>query len=412
MLRPNDCLPALRNIEIIPAGEDSKDMFLLRDPERLSERSITVTSAVLFCLQYFDGQTQVATMQELWRRASGGQELPLEQLSLVLTEMDEAYLFRNERSQQRKAEVVEEFRALPVRPQCYPVEANDLQRLLDENYLQAELPLPVAAEKGKKKLAMLMAPHIDFYRGNTAWALAYGLAKKEFSGDLVLILGTNHQYHDQPAALTAKDYQTPFGTVETAGGIINELAAELPFDPFADEFGHRNEHSIELAATALKHAYGDACPRILPVLCGSLDEWLVTGSDPTQDEGVCALQAALRNLVERQAERLLIVASVDLAHIGPMFGDAQAVDDQMMESCLEKDRQLLGAVAEGDQEAFLRLVIAERNARHICGVAPLYYALSCGDYDDTASPSLHLWRAEDGSGAVTFAVAGLRRKAG
>ena len=192
-MKPSDMLPALRHIEVLPLSDDEQQTFLLRDPQQLSERSLSVTSPVLFCLQCFDGATQVATLIELWRDASEGQPLPLDQLATLVQEMDDAFLLRNERSEQRVEEVRQEFAAAAVRTTRYDGADENVTAMLDAAYQQAGLPSPAGIAPEDNTLGLLIAPHIDYARGAVAWPLAYSQIKRHFAGDVVLLFGTNHQ---------------------------------------------------------------------------------------------------------------------------------------------------------------------------------------------------------------------------
>lgn len=407
-MKPKDILPTLRPCEVLPIPDGDGDGFLLRDPQRLSDQTLTVTGAVLFCLQYFDGRTQVATLQESWRQATQGRELPVAHLVEIVAQLDGVYLLANERSNRRTAEVREEFRRLAVRPPQFGDDASEVRAALDKCYRAAGLPRPDDLPNEANDLAALVAPHIDYPRGGAAWALAYSQAKKRFAGDLVVILGTNHQFHQGVLAMTRKSYATPFGMVETAVQTVEEIAAGLPFDPFHDEFCHRDEHSIELSAIALRHAYGDRCPAIVPLLCGSLEEMILAGVDPARVEAVAAFHDVLRRIIRREGRRLLVLASVDLAHLGPQFGDSTPVTDADLRASLAADGRLLEKVEQNDAAGFRQAIATERNARHVCGVAPLFHLLSCVKGEKAFPFSLHHWRAEEGSAMVSFAAAGLR----
>lgn len=404
-MKPSDMLPTLRAIEVVRLGEGDEETFLLRDPQQLSDQALTVSHPVLFCLQFFDGKTQVATLGQMWREAAGGEELPIQQVDGIVNELDRVFLLDNERSRERFEEVVREFAAAAVRPSRY----ND-DGMLDQCYQAAGLAHPSQIANESNDLALLVAPHIDYARGGAAWALAYGAARRRFSGDVALVLGVNHQPHSGPLALTRKDFDTPFGRVTTDKQLVDEIAAALPFDAFADEFTHRDEHSVELAVTALKHAFGEACPRIVPVLCGSLDDFVANDVPPTEAESLVAWHDALRAVLGREGDRVLTIASVDLAHIGPQFGFPQPITDGEMELSLVRDQQLVTQISNGDAQGLFDLLVAEKNRRNICGAAPLYHSLSVVEatrpLDD---PSVHFWRAADNTGAVSFAVAGRLR---
>jgi AmmeMemoRadiSam system protein B len=407
----SDVLPALRPIEVVPVRDGENETYLLRDAQQLSDRAVTVTRPVLFVLQYLDGQTQVATLQELWREAADGEELPLDALAQIVAELDDLYLLANDRSRARQEELRQAFLALPVRPHRFGEAGPQIAEMLAASYEAAGLPPPAAIANEADDLALLVAPHIDYARGGSTWAQAYALAKRRFAGDVAIVLGVQHQMHSQAAALTRKNYDTPFGEAPTDRALVDEIAAALPFDAFADEVTHRDEHSIELAAVALKHAFGDRCPAIVPVLCGSIEDFLRVGAPPTSDPNLAALQSALRRIVERLGRRALVVASVDFAHIGPQFGAPMPVTAPDLDDCLAQDRRLLELIGEGDAEGFFRFLAREGNARNVCGAAALYHALSIVTADGAVEPFLHHWLAEEGVGAVTFAAGGLLRRA-
>jgi MEMO1 family protein len=404
-MKDSDLLPKLRHIEVVPLDQDGQETFLLRDPQQLSEQALTVSHPVLFCLQFFDGATQLATLAAMWEKATEGAPLPIEQVEMIVAELDRCFLLENEAMAERLNEVVAEFAALPLRPTRFADGA-----ALDACYREAMLPAPKFIPAETNDLAVLVAPHIDFVRGGAAWAEAYALAKRRFSGDVVVILGVNHQPHGTPVALTRKTFQTPFGDVETAVELVDEISAALPFDAFADEFSHRDEHSIELAAIALKHAYGDACPKIVPILCGSLEEFIGRQIPPTEAQVIVAVHEALRAMIERLGDRVLMLASVDLAHIGPQFGAPMPIVDEEMEQSLSRDRHLLEEVVKGNAAGFFGMLTAEGNARNVCGAAPIYHALTTVPVGASAAEaSLHFWRADDDTGAVSFAAVGLLR---
>jgi len=411
-MKPQDTLPLLRPIEVIPQGEGEEQIFILRDPQQLSDQCLTVSKPVLFCLQYFDGQTQYATLDEAWHSATNGQHLEVEQLQQVIDELDCVFLLFNDRSRERGEDLRRDFLAASARPHRFGAVADEVKRALDDCYLRAELPLPKNIAFDSDKLALLIAPHIDYYRGAAAWAQAYQEVKRFFSGEVAVVLGTNHQYHEELICLTKKSYDTPFGEVQTDAALVEELAQALPFDAFHDELNHRDEHSIELAVTALKHLMGDSCPRVVPVLCGNLEDFIHSETDPRTNLNVRAFHEALQRITTREGKRLLVIASVDFAHLGPQFGDEQEVTDEQLSACLEQDRQMMQDIVDGQAEIFFKRLVDERNRRHVCGAAPIYHALSCTKTDRILRTSLHYWKGEDGFAAVTFGAMSLARPGG
>ena len=115
-----------------------------------------------------------------------------------------------------------------------------------------------------------MPPHIDFQRGGLIYAQAYHALAKRKKPDTVLIFGVAHQGAEVPFITTRKHFETPFGVLETDQELVDQIWAATDWDPRANEFVHRNEHSIEFQAVMLARLWG--CDlKIVPILCGPLE---------------------------------------------------------------------------------------------------------------------------------------------
>ncbi len=79
-------------------SQDGREMFYLRDPEGLTEKSLVVSKDVLFLIAHMDGQRSLRNLQEEYARASGT-IVPLEQIQSVVEAMDTGLLLDNERFQ-------------------------------------------------------------------------------------------------------------------------------------------------------------------------------------------------------------------------------------------------------------------------------------------------------------------------
>ncbi|MFI5269540.1 MAG: AmmeMemoRadiSam system protein B, partial [Chloroflexota bacterium] len=82
-----------------------------------------------------------------------------------------------------------------------------------------------------------------------------------------------------------------------------------------------------------------------------------------------ALRSATRG------RRVLVAAAADLAHMGPAFGDPEPLDAPAKERITAADEALLTALCTGSAEAFLGPLLAEHDARRICGLPPIYLTL-------------------------------------
>ena len=71
----------------------------------------------------------------------------------------------------------------------------------------------------------------------------------------------------------------------------------------------------------------------------------------------------------------MIVAGVDFAHIGRKFGDAFSVDESIAERVKREDMGLIEFIRRGDAAGFFADIAKDRDARRICGLAPMYTQL-------------------------------------
>src|SRR5262249_23544871 len=169
----------------------------------------------------------------------------------------------------------------------------------------------------------LIAPHIDFHRGGPGDAWAYPELRRS-DADLYVVLGTCHAGMEDPFAVTLKPYDTPLGPVPVDREFYEALHRRYRADLLRSETAHRNEHSIEFQAVMLRHLIGDRRPfAMLPVLASYLHEAIWTKGDPERDPRVPRFIDALLETIAASRRRVCLIAGVDLAHVGPRFGDAE-----------------------------------------------------------------------------------------
>jgi AmmeMemoRadiSam system protein B len=117
--------------------------------------------------------------------------------------------------------------------------------------------------------------------------------------------------------------------------------------------------------------------RIVPVLVGPQLPAILDGRLPdTDDAEVADFIAALRELRAEYGERIAFVASVDLAHVGPIYGDPEAPDAERLRDVTSADRRLLEYAAAINPEGWVRFLHAEKDERNVCGAAPTYVLLA------------------------------------
>jgi AmmeMemoRadiSam system protein B len=251
----------------------------------------------------------------------------------------------------------------------------------------------------------LIAPHIDLHRGGATYAWTYRALAETQPVDTYLLLGTCHTSMSTPLAVTRKPYATPFGPAPVDHDVLDALEAAYPGDLYADELSHRAEHSLEFQAVYLRALglVGEDAGRIVPLLCGSLHEWVEPGQRPGDVAAVATAVEALRAALAAAPGRVCLVAGADLAHVGPQFGDRSKVSAAFAARVERADREMLDIICRGDAEAFYCQVMLDQDARRICGLAPIYYLLALIGPAAGRCVKYSQWIDPAGRGSVTYA---------
>ncbi len=368
--------PTLRLLDFQPVIYQGQQLWLLRDPMQLSEQQLFLPTPLAIMLSLMDGTRD---LQQLHRDfcIEVGELVPFEVVQETIDALDSAYLLDNERSRQAMQRELAAFRSQPHRPPAlaglgYPGNPRELSQFL-ESYSDGH----VNGHQEWRGRA-IVSPHIDYQRGGPVYAQVWQQAAGAVAAaDLVLIFGTDHNGGLGTVTLTQQPYATPYGTLPAEPELVNKLAAALgPEKAFELELNHREEHSIELSAVWLHHTYqrlGQEPAPMVPILCGSFHHFVHNGHHPADDE---MLNAFVRTLQEETAGRnVLAVASVDLAHVGPNFGDPFPIDSQRQEMLTSSDRRLVAAINKGDHAAFYKEIASVGDGNRICGFSSLYLML-------------------------------------
>ena len=174
-----------------------------------------------------------------------------------------------------------------------------------------------------------------------------------------------------------------------------------------EQYAHKNEHSIEFVAVFLQHLENLKTAAIVPILCGGFFEELRNKKSPQSTPIIAEFVAALRETVEEweaKGKRVGFIASVDLAHVGPRFGDERVLPLTHLNEIEQEDSQFLEAIEAGDAEKSHRVLAKNNNARNVDAHPALY----------TLFAAFPQWRAqllaydqafdEDANSVVSFAA--------
>ena len=298
-----------------------------------------------------------------------------ERISNLLEQLDDALLLENGKYAAEKNKALQKYRRSENRPMSfagtiYPAIISDLDLFITES--KSRFESSDKSEKYHGDIQGLLSPHIDFARGYSTYAELW----KESEGLLdeieqVIILGTDHNGGLGSITPTKQNYQTPYSSLETdLDGIKLLESAIVGTDPFNEELHHVKEHSIELALIWLHNALGGRSFKLLPILCGSFQKFLVDKQQPKEDETINNVIDALTEY--RKRSRTLVVAAGDLAHMGPEFGDADPMNELSLADLASKDHISLSAIEKGNPDDFFNTSAEESDARKICGLTPIY----------------------------------------
>jgi AmmeMemoRadiSam system protein B len=397
-------------VEVFPARVSGHEVLCLRDPQQYCEAVVYVPAQAASILGLFDGQHSLLDIQAAFARRFGSL-LFREQLLEVIQSLDEHLLLDSPRFAARRAEVEEGFRRARSRTawlagRSYSLEPGALRQQLDGYFTAAEGPGATPPSPSAAGLVGLVVPHIDFTRGGPC----YGWGYRELEGappvDRWVILGTVHAAIERAFALTRKDFETPLGIVQIDQEFLDRLLAVGGSLYLEDELAHRGEHSIEFQAVFLRHRTPSASPvRIVPILCGSLHRFVEDRRSPGQEQGIQRFVAALRDTMATLGGRTVVVASADLAHVGPRFGDSRPITPGQLREVEDADREMLAAVESGDAEAVFHAVARDGDRRRICGLPPIYTAMRI--LPGAWGRLLRYTQWPDPQGTVTFAAVAL-----
>lgn len=202
--------------------------------------------------------------------------------------------------------------------------------------------------------------------------------------DRVIVLGTNHFGFSTGVTGCDKGFESPLGVCELDSDVADGLRAKLGDVLFEHRFDHEREHSVELQIPWIQHCLGKDedgnYPRVFAALVhdpavnngGSYD-----GSGVGMDAFVTAMKEVLSSL----SGTTLVIASADLSHVGPAFGDPLplAGDDEQVvafrNNVVQSDQQRLQMYSNLDWEGFVNTMAWQQNPTRWCSIGNLVAAM-------------------------------------
>ncbi|MFN0074387.1 MAG: AmmeMemoRadiSam system protein B [Chloroflexota bacterium] len=402
--------PRLRAVEVTPIQYQGRRIICLKDTSDPDTSQLAVSQEALALLSLMDG---TRTVDDIVSDAvvRWSVHVSTRELHELITAADEAFLFDNARYAERRNLMREAFTRQSARPAihaggAYPANPVTLRQFMDQQYLAPEGPGALPAGRGASSIRAAIIPHVDLRRGGPTYAWAYRELARAEPVDCYLLLGTCHSVMTQPFAALPIPYDTPFGLAPVDLDLLSRIETQLGPRIYDDALSHQSEHSLEFQAVYLRalSLVGDnSRAGIVPILCQALQAYVEPDESPRSTDQGRQFVAAVTQAIVESGKRVCIVAGADLAHVGPQFGDERNVDPATLQAVEQRDRALLEIVCRGDAEGFYQHVIEDQDARRICGLAPIYYALAISGAPTGQLLRYTQWADPLGQSAVTFA---------
>lgn len=378
--------PRLRPLVLVPISEGGRELILISDPLGVVENPPVLSIEALPLLQLLDGTVRLNDITAAVARESKDLRVA-GMVREFVAQLDQMLLLDSPRFEAAYRERRESYHALEIRPaalenRSYPDQPERLIEFLDAHFAEAESWRAAAQEPAATHTSLpraLFAPHLDPRRAGATIARAYlEIAPTGVEPIRVVVFGTGHSLLTDSYALTRKHFETPLGKVECDVAFVDEVAGRLGERAYHGELAHREEHSIEFQTLYLKQRLGNRPMRMVPILCGGFHALLDQGKTPRDDSDFEAMIAAVREAERAQGGTTLYVASVDLSHMGPRFGDA-ALDDATRGEIEAHDREVLECARQVDADGWFAAIAAREDDTRICGFAPTYAMLRCAE---------------------------------
>jgi len=374
--------PRLSPLILVPVSDGQREMLLVNDPLGVLPGQPVLSLEALPILRLLDGTASINDIAAVLMRDSKDLRVGT-MVREFIRQLDDLLMLDSPKFEQAYRELRDAYHQLEIRHAAleghsYPAEREALEKFLDAHFAEAEKMRdeahePAAAPDARPRA--LLAPHLDPRRSGATIARAYLELGAAQSGPLrVVVLGTGHSLMGDLFALTRKHDQTPLGKLECDTAFVDTVASALGGDPYHAELAHRDEHSIEFQTLYLQRRFGSRPIKMVPILCGGFGALLEEGRTPREDPRVEAFVEALRAAEAKHGGATVYVAAIDLAHVGPRFGDPR-LDERTRHEVEEKDRAALAAAERGDADAWFAAIAAHDDSTRICGFTPTYMLL-------------------------------------
>jgi len=196
----------------------------------------------------------------------------------------------------------------------------------------------------------------------------------------VVILGTNHYGQCTGVCGCDKGFSTALGVCEIDGPMHEFMRSRLGDTLFEHRFDHEREHSIELQIPWIQHIFGpDSGGKHVPVFGVLVHDPAVNNGEPYDGKGIGLkpFVDALKEAIATLPGPTLVISSSDLSHVGPAFGDQQALlgeDEKVVQfrsGVVKHDQEMLGLVQQNKPAELIAAMAWQQNPTRWCSTGSL-----------------------------------------
>jgi AmmeMemoRadiSam system protein B len=329
--------PALRRIHPVPLQRENQLFLGLQDPCMLSSQMMVVPPQAFQVMQMFNGTRSIEEI------AASIKLTDATQLVELVRKLDEFGLLWGPTCEALEDE---KKRAL-VEAGAFPAGATKSLGE-DPQVIRAQLEkwLDEAEDSGiDEPVCGLVACHLDYQRGFPVFAASYRAVAKGQKPDRVVILGSNHFGLGDGVTVSDLAFESPLGRMPVDTAVVARLRAKTGEKLFKDILDHLPEHSIQLQIPWIQHLFGSV--PIIAALIPDPNSGLI--ADDGERVGLDEFVAVLSEALEAEGGKTLFIASADLSHAGPAFGEPAAVTDQRRREVEAHDRAMMKAYIAGPE---------------------------------------------------------------
>jgi AmmeMemoRadiSam system protein B len=405
---PHMQMPRLRPVRGFRAQAGDQEALGLADARQVSDRVVFVAPAAQLIFPLMDGQK---TLDEIVQQVGRG--LTRKDLENLVAQLDSAGLLYGPTFDAMLEKMRREFDSASILPPGPSAALADA--LLDAEVQSKGGTPPTDEERPARAAAALrtamdqwiaqalkdvpnpsldtlpgavVAPHIDYPRGWLNYASVWGRLRVTDRPDRVVILGTNHFGEGTGVTGCDKGYASPFGVSEVDTQLIEVLRKHLGEENsaklFANRYDHEREHSIELQVPWIHHCLGSEEGKGFCKVFGVLIHDPTVNNGESYDGKGLALAPfidAMKATLAQLPGKTLVVASADLSHVGPAFGDpVQLAGDNeqataMRNKVFSHDRDMIQLIMERKPDELVAAMSWQQNPTRWCSIGNLVATL-------------------------------------